>query len=455
MSARLGSRSGAFITAEECIYSAKLSAFEQLSLVNFLDNSRVPDDAGQYMLDRISQNQNCAVEETLRSIRADLKTLALKCNRADSVSPEINAALRERDDYRCCITGLQDNVEATYIIAPSIVQDPDLIERASLRLLLEAILTKDGVEELFSLLKPDTTENQLQNLWLMSHEVRTLFRGGHIHIIKSPCLEGTNGLVKGLGLFNLIDRQADRWNPEQKGSRVKSLPLGLCLKRCRGNTENEANALRLIEKNTSINAPKLIGYAVIDKKSGFLLMTKLPGIPLSKVYYRTTYEEREKMAKNLADWISQLRRIPNKSGRLIANVSGGPITDHMSEPDQHRGPYNSVEEFNDDLTQKVFNIQEHKSKQPIATLYRKKYDVCFTHSDLHNTNILVQNGQLSGLIDWENAGFKPEYWEFVRAMWPYGGDKRLTSIFRMAFGNKYDAEWEAEVFILDNSPFIF
>lgn len=39
----------------------------------------------------------------------------------------------------------------------------------------------------------------------------------------------------------------------------------------------------------------------------------------------------------------------------------------------------------------------------------------FTHSDLHRTNIFVRQGRLSGIIDWEHAGFKPEYWRYTNS----------------------------------------
>lgn len=79
MSLGVAAFEGAFITAQDAIYSANLSAFEHLSLFTFLLHSRIPAKAGQYVLDRISQNPEFSVEETLRSIRTDLNTLVLKC----------------------------------------------------------------------------------------------------------------------------------------------------------------------------------------------------------------------------------------------------------------------------------------------------------------------------------------------------------------------------------------
>ena len=39
----------------------------------------------------------------------------------------------------------------------------------------------------------------------------------------------------------------------------------------------------------------------------------------------------------------------------------------------------------------------------------------FTHGDLATVNVIVDNGRLAGIIDWEAAGFFPVWWEFVSA----------------------------------------
>ncbi|KAL2380321.1 hypothetical protein RJZ90_004683 [Blastomyces dermatitidis] len=100
-------------------------------------------------------------------------------------------------------------------------------------------------------------------------------------------------------------------------------------------------------------------------------MTQVYGHALNQVYYRITHEELEQIAKDLARWITELRKIPNKSKHLIANASGGPICDHMYEG-RTLGPLNSTAEFADDLTQFLFQPEQHKHQPPIATLYEKK-----------------------------------------------------------------------------------
>lgn len=254
-----------------------------------------------------------------------------------------------------------------------------------------------------------------------------------------------------IALHKFIDKQAGYWDPEQKGSYTKYLPFGLILKRCREHTANEANALLLVEKHTSINAPRLIDSVVMDESSGFILMTQIFGHRLDDVYYRTTHEERDQIGKDLAKWIAEMRRIPNQSSYLIANTLGQPISDHQFQQETW-GPFNSVGDFSNQLVRNVFDLQQHIGKRPLSLLQEKKHEVCFTHSDLHMSNIFIQNGRLSGLIDFEDSGFKPEYWEFTRALWPYGGTKLESYIYRRAFEGKYDQEWEAVAFTLSNSP---
>ena len=45
----------------------------------------------------------------------------------------------------------------------------------------------------------------------------------------------------------------------------------------------------------------------------------------------------------------------------------------------------------------------------------------FTHDDIHCGNILVNMEdptKIIGLVDWEGAGFLPDYWEYAMMMRP-------------------------------------
>ena len=38
-----------------------------------------------------------------------------------------------------------------------------------------------------------------------------------------------------------------------------------------------------------------------------------------------------------------------------------------------------------------------------------------THGDLNTGNIFIHEGRVSGIIDWEHAGYYPDWWEYASA----------------------------------------
>lgn len=43
----------------------------------------------------------------------------------------------------------------------------------------------------------------------------------------------------------------------------------------------------------------------------------------------------------------------------------------------------------------------------------------FTHGDVAPRNIMVdESGHITGIIDWEQAGWYPDYWEYANIMKP-------------------------------------
>jgi len=68
-------------------------------------------------------------------------------------------------------------------------------------------------------------------------------------------------------------------------------------------------------------------------------------------------------------------------------------------------PERSLEQYNGHLAQAV-------------ELHSKNHNIVFTHGDLNPWNILVHDGHVSAILDWETAGWYPEYWEFTTA-WRY------------------------------------
>lgn len=46
---------------------------------------------------------------------------------------------------------------------------------------------------------------------------------------------------------------------------------------------------------------------------------------------------------------------------------------------------------------------------------KQEHKTCFTHGDLSSFNVLNRDGCVIGMIDWEMAGWCPEYWKYISA----------------------------------------
>ncbi|KAJ5325258.1 uncharacterized protein N7506_008360 [Penicillium brevicompactum] len=229
---------------------------------------------------------------------------------------------------------------------------------------------------------------------------------------------------------------------------VHHLPFGLYAKECSRSSDNEGEALRLVEQYTSIPSPLWVDE--YHDKLTVLVMTAVSGQPLDTVFHRLSYSEREQLSKDLKSALSQLRCIPNKTSHAFSNTCGGPMIDHRF-PSGSRGPFHLISEFNALL---VHGCVRQGTKAKITSVHARQYRSVFTHTDLHPSNILIDRGRLSGIVDWECAGFFPEYWEFTKLTYGAMHDAELRQIIRGAFTEGgYEEELEAEKLLWSDTPF--
>ncbi|KAJ0413942.1 kinase-like protein [Aspergillus carlsbadensis] len=241
--------------------------------------------------------------------------------------------------------------------------------------------------------------------------------------------------------YNLLAKIGRKLYPLEVNIWSQRLPLGLYMKKCTRAGQNEPNVLRLIKEYTMIPAPQLIDTW---ENAGitYILMTRLPGVPIGDVRHLMSYQERDRFSDNIHACVEQLRKIPNSTPYLICDSLGAEIADHRL-PGNKGGPFKTEDDFNNHLT-------SHLGEPFSEVIERKNLSVqqhtqfYFTHSDLHHSNLLVENGRLSGIVDWESAGFRPEYWEFTKAMYGTTGPGIMRDIWWRAFGRQYEAELEVE-----------
>lgn len=167
----------------------------------------------------------------------------------------------------------------------------------------------------------------------------------------------------------------------------------------------ESLNIRFLAERTSIPIPKIVEEWQEDNGTYFLLTKRIQGHPLSEIW---------RVAKQTAEYLMQLREL--HSSRMEC-LGGQPLYSAFLFPNGYgigHGPFSSDDELWAEMSLALSNVPEEirlklRQRMPSAAPYT------FTHSDLINVNIIVDNGNLAGILDWESSGYFPVWWEFTCA----------------------------------------
>ena len=233
------------------------------------------------------------------------------------------------------------------------------------------------------------------------------------------------------------------------------LPFGLYLRRGSArwaqNYHAEAHTLRMVEQFTRIPAPRAIDV-IETRDHSYLLMTCVPGRPIGRLLYTMTDEQLSQVVSDLKGYVSELRKIPNETTNFcICNSMGGGILDwRIGDSQREELRFKSEAEFNEYLTNELGNdIRERAAKS-----HGISHDIVFTHGDLNPRNILAENGRITGIVDWENAGWFPEYWEYTKAHFTVrSGIRWLADVVDRVFDGYREELWVENMLSDARGPF--
>lgn len=115
------------------------------------------------------------------------------------------------------------------------------------------------------------------------------------------------------------------------------------------------------------------------------------------------------------------------------------------------GPFTSEDELHDFVLSPASGhgfsttAEYIKALQKANEIREYPHQITFTHGDLKAHNILVgDDGHLSGFLDWESAGWYPEYWDFTTAM-RYGTNSWWSQVASWIGGNQYSRELACDI----------
>ena len=201
----------------------------------------------------------------------------------------------------------------------------------------------------------------------------------------------------------------------------------------------EANTMKFIGENTSIPVPKVLSAW----KRGdviYITMQYVPGERAWSAWDKLRVDQQDDLCRELESYVKQLRQLTPPSPYIVSSVDGGPCRDHRFGL-RTIGPFNSHDAFHERL-RRGDNLD--KCAPEVATLHNGRYVSKFTHGDLTMFNVLVHEGKISAILDWECAGWRPEYWEYTRAHYrPEGVPPGWFDAIRRATGD-YDIHLAGE-----------
>ncbi|KUI55080.1 hypothetical protein VP1G_02422 [Cytospora mali] len=171
---------------------------------------------------------------------------------------------------------------------------------------------------------------------------------------------------------------------------------------------NEALALRFVKEHTTIPVPELIS-SDWDR----ITMQYVEGQTLRQAWPVLTPGERSGILAQLSDYIAQMRAL---GGIYIGRLDGqGAIVPCIMT--RSGGPFGSLIEWHDWLARPTRRLPGQSMYwHQITAQLSADCSIVFTHSDISAQNIIVREGRIVALLDWEFAGWFPEYWEYTFAL---------------------------------------
>lgn len=190
----------------------------------------------------------------------------------------------------------------------------------------------------------------------------------------------------------------------------------------------------------------------------YIIMELIPGVTLQKLWPSLSEHDKMFILNELRIIFDQMRRLAPPVPGFYGNVAKGFVPHFLFRTFENivsvSGPFDNEQEFNLGLAQQFGRIWDMNKKYSSKTSFYQRHlsaVLCnhpptFTHSDVQRKNIIVsiddstqstdgpkQMNYKVTVIDWENAGWYPSYWEYFAAF----------------TGVRWDDDWatKAETFI--------
>lgn len=185
--------------------------------------------------------------------------------------------------------------------------------------------------------------------------------------------------------------------------RIFDIGDGQLLKRGTRVLAREAVAMEFIRQNTSIPIPRV--YAFFESGGiGHIVMEKMRGTALNAIMGTLSAVDLLEIHRQLCQIMLQLRRIPCQAS--LGGWPSGPYNNIDFRDPEPVEPFDSIDRF------WLWWLQKRRldpCAPPAALSSNMEY--ALAHGDLVPKNVLVDDGTIVAVLDWETLGTYPDCWE--------------------------------------------
>lgn len=184
----------------------------------------------------------------------------------------------------------------------------------------------------------------------------------------------------------------------------------------------EAEAMRLVQEHADVPSPRLLD-TYFDDHDGQIVMSYIPGKCLHEIWEAFNEQSKELLCIELWKIIEKIRSIPRSpqaEGLFACLADGSPSHDPMIEDlQQPPRPIRNDDELRARIYERYLYANGRKYEKVLPDMLPRSFKSVFTHADIAPRNVMVnEEYQITGILDWENAGWYPDYWELANITAP-------------------------------------
>lgn len=180
--------------------------------------------------------------------------------------------------------------------------------------------------------------------------------------------------------------------------------------------------MKMIQECTDIPIPKIL-FSGYGKDRGSIGMTFIQGCTLQKSWESFDRETKVRLCEETWAMIGKWRQIPRPSNlqhyyQCLADGSIDTRDKLLKSPINPSIPLYNDEDLRKRIYQCYIDTWGERYKDMLLNMLPRSDQCVFTHGDIAPQNIMVEHGRIVGILDWEQSGWYPEYWEYANIMKP-------------------------------------